>query len=153
MAIDSPPQSKPRCSFEHCDALVTGCDLGIKPLADCPQWKARTIVGDVESQLPANIPLPWAGASLGMDDLNYIAARTAPRLIGVIGGHNAGKTTLLVAWYLLLCRGQRLPGRLPESCPLFSPRKYFLFGYFEGTLTLSRLNLYSSVLVYQRTIS
>ena len=49
---------------------------------------------------------------MGLDDAAFIAARSAPRVIGVIGAHNAGKTTLLTAWYLLLNRGMRLPHRL-----------------------------------------
>ena len=58
------------------------------------------------------MPLPWTGAAIGSDDVSYVAARSAPRLLGIIGPQNAGKTTLLGAWYLLLNRGNRLPGRI-----------------------------------------
>ena len=113
------PLAVPRCSLTYCDARLTGCDLGIKPLADCPHWKARSTVEAPEAPIPSSAPLPWAGASLGTDDLSYVAVRSAPRLIGIIGPHNAGKTTLLIAWYLLLSRGLRLPGRLfAGSCSL-----------------------------------
>lgn len=48
---------------------------------------------------------------MGTDDVDVIAARGTPHVVGIIGPHNAGKTTLLAAWYLLLCRGQKVPDR------------------------------------------
>jgi hypothetical protein len=117
MVVEPPPQ--PHCSVAYCDALETGCDLGFKPHADCPRWQARTIVGDNEPALSTDVRLPWAGASLGTDDLTCVSTRTAPRLIGIVGPQNAGKTTLLIAWYLLISRGRRLPKRLfAGSCSL-----------------------------------
>jgi hypothetical protein len=38
-------------------------------------------------------------------DVGFVAGRGKPFIIGVIGPQNAGKTTLLAAWYLLLSHG------------------------------------------------
>jgi hypothetical protein len=114
-----PNSSSQRCPIAHCDAYVTGCDLGVKPLTNCKHWQQRTVEPGTESALPPSNPLPWTGASLGIDDISYIAARSSPRLIAILGPHNSGKTTLLVAWYLLLSRGWRPPDRIfAGSCSL-----------------------------------
>ncbi|MCJ2106267.1 hypothetical protein MKK70_12935 [Methylobacterium sp. E-041] len=42
---------------------------------------------------------------MGRADLGFLAGRARPIIIGVAGPQNAGKTTLLGAWYLLLGRG------------------------------------------------
>ncbi|MGZ0146081.1 TRAFAC clade GTPase domain-containing protein [Kribbella sp. WER1] len=42
---------------------------------------------------------------MGLGDLGFVAGRGRPLVIGIIGPQNAGKTTLLAAWYLLLSRG------------------------------------------------
>nr|WP_277349520.1 hypothetical protein [Streptomyces sp. S3(2020)] len=49
--------------------------------------------------------LPWSGSALGLADLAFVAGRARPRIIATIGPQNAGKTTMLGAWYLLLGRG------------------------------------------------
>src|SRR5260370_18614240 len=38
--------------------------------------------------------------------------RSNATVIGIVGPHNSGKTTLLAAWYLLLGQGHRVPHRL-----------------------------------------
>jgi hypothetical protein len=43
--------------------------------------------------------------------LDFVAARSSPHLIAILGPHNAGKTTLLAAWYLLMLRGKQLKDR------------------------------------------
>ncbi|MFD8974339.1 hypothetical protein [Streptomyces sp. NPDC059593] len=52
-----------------------------------------------------DVLLPWSGSSLGLADLAFVAGRARPRVIATIGPQNAGKTTMLGAWYLLLGRG------------------------------------------------
>lgn len=51
------------------------------------------------------ILLPWSGSALGLADRGFVSGRARPLVIGIIGAQNAGKTTLLGAWYLLLGRG------------------------------------------------
>jgi hypothetical protein len=45
------------------------------------------------------------GAALGRTDIGFVAGRAKPTLVGLVGPENAGKTTLLAAWYLLIGRG------------------------------------------------
>jgi len=86
------------------------CNLGWD-LADCPHYK-DVVKGDKDSKnAPSEFLLPWSGNSLGMVDLQFVAGRSRPILIGVIGAHNAGKTTLLTALYLLLGQGRQVENR------------------------------------------
>ena len=103
--------SSRKCSVGHCYAPETLCDLGYT-LKECPNYlKSGGEAPEADSTSENTAPLPWTGAALGTDDVEFVAARSAPRMFGIIGPHNAGKTTLLVAWYLLLHRGYSVPGR------------------------------------------
>ena len=110
------------CPYEYCDAPDVACNLGADSMSDCPHWKTRTTsqsqteaetspdiateVGIVDNNvLPA-----WSGNSLGRRDLEFIAGRARPYLVGIVGPHNAGKTTLLTAIYLLASLGESLDG-------------------------------------------
>jgi hypothetical protein len=64
--------------------------------------------------------MPWSGGVLGLADLGFIAGRRKPTVLAIMGPQNAGKTTLLGAWYLLLGRGS-VPNdefRFSGSCSL-----------------------------------
>ncbi|MFG3307897.1 hypothetical protein [Streptomyces wuyuanensis] len=56
-------------------------------------------------EVTGDVLLPWSGSALGLADLAFVAGRARPRIIATIGPQNAGKTTMLGAWYLLLGRG------------------------------------------------
>jgi hypothetical protein len=58
-----------------------------------------------ELETTDEVLLPWSGSALGLADLGFVSGRIRPRVIGIIGAQNAGKSTLLGAWYLLLSRG------------------------------------------------
>ena len=64
--------------------------------------------------------MPWSGSVLGLTDLSFVAGRGKPLVLAIMGPHNAGKTTLLGAWYLLLGRGYRPEKelRFSGSCSL-----------------------------------
>ena len=64
--------------------------------------------------------MPWSGGVLGLTDLGFVAGRSKPIVLTVLGPHNAGKTTLLGACYLLLGGGHRPNGelRFSGSCSL-----------------------------------
>ncbi len=101
-----------KCPFAHCYAPNVQCNLGFK-LNECPYWSESNAAEESDQRAsPVDVPMPWEGAALGVDDLSFVTARSAPRVFGVIGPHDAGKTTLLVAWYLLINRGMRLSDRL-----------------------------------------
>ena len=54
-----------------------------------------------------SVAMPWSGGVLGLADLAFVAGREKPIVLAILGPQNAGKTTLLAAWYLLLGRGFR----------------------------------------------
>jgi len=94
-----------KCKRETCFVPDTGCDLGHTDLSQCPAWCCQAEATSVESEETNEVLLPWSGSALGLADLGFIAGRARPFIVGVAGPQNAGKTTLLGAWYLLLGRG------------------------------------------------
>lgn len=99
------------CDQEACDAPLASCNLGMEDLEECEYWSPR-VRGDengASSQDDGGTGVvPWVGGTLGRLDLDVVSARTTPYLVGLIGAHNAGKTTLLTILYLLLWRGRKL---------------------------------------------
>ncbi|MEU6610002.1 hypothetical protein ABZ922_33975 [Streptomyces shenzhenensis] len=92
------------CPQQSCFVPDTGCALGLVDLSACPAYRGAR----EESSAPTTTDdalLPWSGSALGLGDLAFIAGRSRPRIIATIGPQNAGKTTMLGAWYLLLSRG------------------------------------------------
>lgn len=110
------------CPEPHCFAPAATCALGEATLQDCPRWKSGRGNPDQEDthvHVADTLPLPWSGNSFGLVDVPFVAARSKPKVIAIAGAHNAGKTTLLTAWYLIAGRG-------------YSPKG----GYFAGSYTL-----------------
>lgn len=94
------------CSRGTCYAPESTCDLGHLEIRLCPAWKnedGTTLISRENSA--AEFLLPWSGCALGLVDLGFIAGRSKPFVVGIVGPQNAGKTTLLAAWYLLVGRG------------------------------------------------
>ena len=107
------------CPRETCWPDV-GCSLGHLDLSSCPALEAGSTVQN-DGQPPTNaVAIPWSGGVLGLADLSFVAGRSKPIVLAIIGPHNAGKTTLLGAWYLLLGRGCRPDDKLrfSGSCSL-----------------------------------
>lgn len=103
-----------KCTYEYCYAPNSSCNLGEINLADCPHWRETAKKAKPDESIEGTAKddsylLPWSGNSLGTVDLEFIAGRSKSSVIGVVGSHNAGKTTLLTAIYLLLSKGYRLP--------------------------------------------
>jgi hypothetical protein len=99
------------CSKSGCSAPDVTCTLGETKLEDCEHWVASTQQGEVatEEQNAASASdeyrFPWTGNVLGRDDLAYIAGSSKCRLVTMAGPAEAGKTSLLAAFYLLTARG------------------------------------------------
>lgn len=95
-----------RCSRPNCFADDnTTCTLGHVKLDMCPEWKSvrkGEVIGSPDSD---QMFLPWSGLAMGECDLNFINGRIKPITVGIVGPENAGKTTILGAFYLLLGRG------------------------------------------------
>lgn len=87
------------------------CDLGELNHLDCPQWSAQP-EGEPEPKATASpaARVPWSGSALGLTDLANLTPRGRSILIGVLGAHDAGKTTLLTGCYLQILRGECLAG-------------------------------------------
>lgn len=110
------------CPSPGCYAPELPCQLGEDSHEHCKAWKhsrgaAKTdeTGNEGDSVAAEGLLLPWTGNSLGNVDVPFVAGRGSPTLIGLVGPHNAGKTTTLAAWYLLLGRGQRLSDGLRFS--------------------------------------
>jgi Double-GTPase 2 len=116
-----------RCSHPHCFAPDVSCHLGEIDLKDCQAWQEavseRSTGAVAGAEATERTLLPWSGNTLGAVDVPFVAGRSNPTLLGVVGLHNAGKTTLLAAWYLLLGRGTR-----PDGEPRFAG-SYTLLGW------------------------
>jgi hypothetical protein len=94
------------CSRPTCFVPETTCDLGFLDLSKCPVWKGRAEVSGGKGEAASDeLLLPWSGSALGLADLGFVAGRRKPLVVGIAGPQNAGKTTLLASWYLLVGRG------------------------------------------------
>lgn len=94
------------CSRYTCFAPETTCDLGFLDRSKCSVWKGRDEVLGAQGEAASDeLLLPWSGSALGLADLGFVAGRRKPLVVGIAGPQNAGKTTLLAAWYLLVGRG------------------------------------------------
>lgn len=85
--------------------------MGETLLEKCPNWRGATREQTVAPTLTDDdTRLPWSGAALGTAGLPFLTARGEPRLLALVGSHNAGKTTLLGSWYQLIGRSGRVDG-------------------------------------------
>ena len=99
------------------------CRFGESTPGVCAAWlktNGKAVAKDTADEA-GHTRLPWAGAAMGTGDLGFLTARCDPKLIALIGPHNAGKTTLLGAWYQLLGRSgkigpQRFAGSYSLAC-------------------------------------
>jgi len=85
--------------------------MGYDDYKKCSYYQSETDKAEgKEDSAEGDFLLPWSGNSFGTVDLQIVAARTKPKVIGVIGSYNAGKTTLLAVLYLLLSHGKQFGG-------------------------------------------
>lgn len=88
------------CALGH--AASSECEFGARlhAISASPDSGSLDITGRV----------PWSGAALGLSDLGLLTPRARSIVVGVIGAHDAGKTTLLLGNYLALLEGQCIAG-------------------------------------------
>lgn len=94
-----------QCTRQTCFAPDISCELGHVDLSKCTSWTGRTAPDSIEAEPVDEVLLPWSGSALGLADIGFVAGRSRPLVVGMVGPQSAGKTTLLGAWYLLLGRG------------------------------------------------
>jgi hypothetical protein len=93
------------CPHLHCYAPETSCALGHREISQCSEWKGKAAKQAIADETPDDILLPWSGSALGLVDISFVTGRGKPITVGILGPENAGKTTLLASWYLLLGKG------------------------------------------------
>lgn len=107
--------TRPRCIRE------LPCADGAEDRNDCPFWRPGEEVPEAASSRAAagESSVGWTGRGLGTGDLELLAARGPLTILGILGSHDSGKTTLLARLWLMMLRGSTLLG-----------------GTFAGSLTL-----------------
>lgn len=145
-----------KCPHPDCWAPEIACNLG-HDLEQCRHYKGVATKEGQEDAQEDTFLLPWSGNSFGTVDLQFIAGRSKPTLIGLVGAHDAGKTTLLTTLYLLLSQGwqpkrRRFAGSYtlggwenlahflrwkPDQAPSFPPHTSFNAGRTPGMLHLA----------------
>lgn len=100
-----------QCPFPDCYAPEMSCSNGEAKLEECPHWKPSPETGNVKddreivADSSGEFLFPWTGNAMGAVDLNYLAGTGSIRLLTMAGAADAGKTSLLAAFYLLIARG------------------------------------------------
>ena len=108
------------CPRETCFWPDAACNQGHIDHSTCPVLKADSTAKQDDRSPPDVVAMPWSGGVLGLADLGFVAGRQKPTVLAIMGPQNAGKTTLLGAWYLLLARGSKPDDelRFSGSCSL-----------------------------------
>ena len=92
------------CSNPCCDYPDVSCNLGHLNPSVCEYINAAKN-GDTTNLDPNTTVFPWTGRAFGLNDLRFVAGCRKPLTVGVVGSHDAGKTTLLAMLFLMLIRG------------------------------------------------
>jgi hypothetical protein len=102
-----------KCPNRRCFVPDVNCALGEPTPSACKVWVggATQTVAAQEAAEGTQSLAPWSGAAMGTRDLAFLTGRGEAKLIAIIGAHNAGKTTLLAAWYQHLGRNGRTMGQ------------------------------------------
>ena len=100
-----------RCANLNCFVHEgESCALGEMDSGQCASWSVATPETESDVAIPStpSARVPWSGSALGLADMANLSPRGRTILIGVLGAHDAGKTTLLTGNYLQLLLGQSL---------------------------------------------
>lgn len=100
---------KPACSHPHCHVPSGMCAYGEQDYRATCKFFGKNGAASAGTAAPEPVTeFPWTGSVFGLDDLEWLAARSRPLVLAPVGPHNAGKTTFLAATYLGLCHGARV---------------------------------------------
>jgi hypothetical protein len=113
-----------KCKHRDCYVPETSCVMGWQEPKQCELWPGNPeATGDTPTASPTaeRITLPWSGGAMGLSDIEFIAARGTPRVVAIIGPHDAGKSTFLATLFLLLLRRGNADSFLfANSCSLLA---------------------------------
>ena len=112
-----------KCKHRDCYVPETSCVMGWPEAKLCEHWPGSADVGEaqVTPTVAERITLPWSGGAMGLSDIEFIASRGTPKVVAILGPHDAGKTTFLAALFLLLLRhGVVGPFEFASSCSLLA---------------------------------
>lgn len=103
-----------RCQNSNCFAHEgESCALGNMNAKECQNYGAvkEADEGEGVSYLEDAVArVPWSGSTLGLADLIVLSPRAHSKVVGVLGAHDAGKTTLLLGNYFSCLRGEEIAG-------------------------------------------
>lgn len=101
-----------RCANPNCNVHDgETCVLGELAPESCSEWTSTPTEPNPTADAtlsPVEARVPWSGSALGLSDLMLLLPRSKHILVGVLGAHNGGKTTLLAANYLLMLQGRAM---------------------------------------------
>lgn len=104
--------AKRRCRKEGCHAPDHFCLELAGPLHEQCQYFENAGASEAPAKtvkkLAVATSIPWTGEWLRPEQLDLLAHRGTPKIIGLIGSSGAGKTTYLAMLYSLLFNGKRI---------------------------------------------
>jgi len=113
-----------KCRHRDCYVPETSCVMGWQEPKQCEHWPGNPDASGDAPTASANyerITLPWSGGAMGLSDIEFIAARGRPRVVAIVGPHDAGKSTFLATLFLLLLRHGTVDSFLfASSCSLLA---------------------------------
>ena len=114
---------KNKCTKTDCPAPKGLCLEHASPeYPKCEHWlgdKSEQSVEEQKTVTKKTQSLPWTGEPFQPTDIEIVSQRSAPLIIGMVGGANAGKTSYLGMLYTLLFNGKKLEHwQFAGSCTL-----------------------------------
>jgi len=113
-----------KCKHRDCYVPETSCVMGWQEPTQCEYWPGNTeVVGEAPTASPnaERVTVPWSSGAMGLSDIEFIAARGTPRVVAIVGPHDAGKSTFLATLFLLLLRHGAAESYLfASSCSLLA---------------------------------
>ena len=97
----------PACQQPHCFFPSTSCNAGFMDVSECPHLREETTDGAAQLAVDDE-KFPWTGRPFGLTDLRFLTTVRRPHVVGIAGLADAGKTTLLGMFFLMIYRGYRI---------------------------------------------
>lgn len=100
---------KLKCSLDGCHAPDALCKKTATPnYQQCEHFTNLDTSSKVKNNQNNSRTIPWTGQALQPNQIELLSHRSAPKIIGLIGPQEAGKTSYLAMLYTLLYNGKRI---------------------------------------------